>query len=241
MKQYKRLLAMGDIHGQYELMCEVLDKAKYNPEEDKLVLLGDYIDRGRDSKLVVDKVRELVKGGATALMGNHELMMIRAIKSKDDIFDTYISEDYRLWAKGNGGNKTIKSFKNSLLEMRKAIRLFMNMPTYYEAEGFVFAHGAVNNKLQDGMYIPLVEQKQEWFVWDRHVDNPKVRYNSKVVVVGHTPVQLINNNHSVCDPIIEYHAIYLDTGAVWSGENIAALTIMDVLTKEYWQACKLTK
>lgn len=236
MERYRRLLAMGDIHGQYDFMCVVLDKAKYDPSADQLVLLGDYVDRGPDSKQVVEKVRALIKGGAIALMGNHELMMIKAIKSKDDTFDTYISEDYRIWSRSNGGNKTIKSFKNSLLEMRQAVKVFLTMPTYYETDNFVFAHGAVNNNLQDGRYIPLENQKQEWLLWDRHMDNPKLKYNNKVVVVGHTPVQLINNDPTRCEPIIEDHAIYLDTGAVWSGDNIAALTIMDVLTKEYWQA-----
>lgn len=229
MKKYKRLLAMGDVHGQYALMCEVLEKAQYNPQEDKLVLLGDYIDRGPDSRLVIERVRTLVEGGATALLGNHEVAMIKAMGNKTD---------YEAWSKNNGGEATIKSFAYDMREMRRAVRFLRKLPRYYEFSRFVFAHGAVNTELRDGRQTPLNEQQFGWLIWNRHIDNPKVRYNGKVVVVGHTLVQAISGDENNCEPIVEKHAIYLDTGAVLAGQSPAALTIMNLFTREYWQAVR---
>lgn len=46
---YSRVLAIGDIHGMYEKLITLLVKIQFNPEEELLVFLGDYIDRGPDS------------------------------------------------------------------------------------------------------------------------------------------------------------------------------------------------
>ena len=64
-----RLLVMGDIHGQYGKMVKCLDLAGYNTGKDRLVLLGDYVDRGPDSFRVVAAVIRLVQAGAVALYG----------------------------------------------------------------------------------------------------------------------------------------------------------------------------
>ena len=56
-----RLLVMGDVHGQYEKMLNVLSLCEYRPAVDRLILLGDYVDRGPDSRRVVSEVRRLVE------------------------------------------------------------------------------------------------------------------------------------------------------------------------------------
>jgi serine/threonine protein phosphatase 1 len=65
--------AIGDIHGCFETLNLLLETINYNIDSDKLILLGDYIDRGIDSIGVLDKIIELQKSGdVIALMGNHE-------------------------------------------------------------------------------------------------------------------------------------------------------------------------
>lgn len=235
MQNYKRLLAMGDIHGHYKEMCACLDKCGYNPRYDKLVLLGDYVDRGPDSKLVVEKIQTLVAGGATAVLGNHEILMIKAVGNKSA---NPISAVYKAWSDNNGGDATINSFRHNLGQMRKAIKFIAKMPLYYETDGFVFAHGAVNTKNEKGQCIPLDKHLTGWFVWNRHMDNPQVKFNDKIVVVGHTPVQFIRSDENYCEPIITPSAIYLDTGAVLMDHAPGRLTIMDMFSGEYWQASK---
>ena len=47
--EYKRILAMGDIHGMYEKLVSLMELMQFNPDDDMLIFLGDYIDRGPDS------------------------------------------------------------------------------------------------------------------------------------------------------------------------------------------------
>ncbi len=69
----KRKLMISDIHGCLEQLNELLEVAKYHCNEDQLILLGDYVDRGPRSRETVDRVMELVRHhGAIALKGNHD-------------------------------------------------------------------------------------------------------------------------------------------------------------------------
>ena len=54
----KRILAISDIHGELELFDSLLEKLNYDADEDQLILLGDYVDRGRNSKGVLNRVSE---------------------------------------------------------------------------------------------------------------------------------------------------------------------------------------
>lgn len=222
---------MGDIHGQYEMMLTALDKARYNPKEDKLVLLGDYVDRGAHSNLVVQKVKELVQGGAIALLGNHEAMMISAIRDKSRTERGHIAEKYMRWMETSGGEQTFDSFAGNMEEMRAVTKFLKTLPLYFESKEYVFVHGAVNPIGDDY----LRKQGVNTLIWKRQHKFPKVKYKNKTIVVGHTPVQSLRTDADNVQPIIEDHAIYLDTGAVLAGKSPAALTVMDLLTKEYWQ------
>ena len=63
-----RVLVMGDVHGQLEKMQLVLTRCNYSPEIDRLVLLGDYVDRGPDSRRVVAEVLRLTQMGESLCM-----------------------------------------------------------------------------------------------------------------------------------------------------------------------------
>ena len=76
---YKRILAVGDIHGMYGKLIALMEKVKFNPEEDILIFLGDYIDRGPQSLECLDYVMDLYKQypeRVVPLLGNHEAMCI---------------------------------------------------------------------------------------------------------------------------------------------------------------------
>ena len=75
----KRILAISDIHGELELFDSLLEKVNYDADEDQLILLGDYVDRGRDSKGVLNRVSELKRKGAIILRGDHDEMMLNAV------------------------------------------------------------------------------------------------------------------------------------------------------------------
>ncbi|WP_053372048.1 metallophosphoesterase [Paenibacillus sp. FJAT-27812] len=81
-KTNSRLLAVADIHGYKEELLDLLQKASYNPLQDQLILLGDYIDADNpDTWGTLDTVRRLVAEGAAALLGNQELRLLASTKS----------------------------------------------------------------------------------------------------------------------------------------------------------------
>lgn len=95
-----RILAISDIHGHRALLENVLRQASYKPGKDRLFLLGDYIDRGPDSLGTLEMVKELVEGGAVALRGNHEQMLLDVLAERLGM---------PTWLRNGGGN-TIESF-----------------------------------------------------------------------------------------------------------------------------------
>jgi len=98
----KNFWIIGDIHGDYTLLGQLLGQIeRYQPEQ--LVFVGDYIDRGSQSKEVIDRIMHL-KIPAICLMGNHEIMMLNAI---DDL--GYGHSPIELWYY-NGGETTLRSF-----------------------------------------------------------------------------------------------------------------------------------
>ena len=109
-----RTLVVGDIHGCYNLLVKGLKQAGYIPGYDRLILLGDYIDRGVDSAKVVELVRELVSKGAISLMGNHEDMI------RDTLDDWEAKNPY--WFL-NGARNTLLSYgvDSKQIRDRKAV------------------------------------------------------------------------------------------------------------------------
>ncbi|MDF2563716.1 MAG: serine/threonine protein phosphatase [Massilibacillus sp.] len=210
-----RIIAIGDIHGEYEAFIKLLHDVKYDYKNDKLILLGDYIDRGKQSKEVLDKVMSLVSNGAIALLGNHEDMMI----------DSFINDNYHLWH-SNGGDKTHKQLNDKIVY--KYLHFIKSLPISYELDGFFFCHAGVD------FSKPIKQQSKDDLLWirDEYIFNKNT--TDKVVVSGHTPVQMIKQALSIkpeSTPIYGEDKIFLDTGVAYGGR----LTAMDVLTKQYWQ------
>ena len=108
-----RYIAITDIHGELEKLNSVLSKIEFR-DDDIIVFLGDYIDRGPDSKGVVDKVIEISEKYETiTLIGSHEYALLHA--KQDDYYD------YLFW--NYGGPATVRSyggnFDNILKKLHK--------------------------------------------------------------------------------------------------------------------------
>ncbi len=82
----QRLIAIGDIHGCIDPFCELVEKKIRIRKEDRIILLGDYIDRGSHSREVIDYILDLRAQGydIIALTGNHESMMLDSIQERKD-------------------------------------------------------------------------------------------------------------------------------------------------------------
>lgn len=98
------LYAVGDIHGEVELLEELLEKLP-SKKDDRFVFVGDYVDRGSDSKGVVDLLIDFSKKrDCVFLLGNHESMFLDFIGWKAD---EYFAGDAFLM---NGGDRTLASY-----------------------------------------------------------------------------------------------------------------------------------
>src|SRR5215213_8913544 len=132
-----RVLAIGDIHGCLTALDTLLGFVRPGPD-DQLVFLGDYIDRGPDSKGVLDRLVELKKSGPiVCLRGNHEIMMLGARQGRDD---------YRFWL-ACGGLEAMESYAGpdgvaALDDIPEAHWSFVRhgCVDWYETESHIFVH-----------------------------------------------------------------------------------------------------
>ncbi|WP_179134489.1 metallophosphoesterase family protein [Oceanobacillus timonensis] len=191
----KRILAISDVHGCYQELVQLLQLNDYNPKEDQLILLGDYIDRGPEPKRTVAYMKELVEEGAIALRGNHDQMFLDFIRSEDaDKEQLYLM---------NGGMTTLESYvgkehfpkgitRADLFSVKQLIKendrdhveFLSNLPYYYETEEHLFIHAGIDPTLEDWKDTPDYDK-----IWIRYpflaFDHP----HDFTVVHGHTPTQ----------------------------------------------------
>jgi len=198
------MIAIGDIHGCRQTLEQLIETLAPRPD-DQLVFLGDYIDRGPDSKGVIDYLLQLRRTfRCFFLMGNHELMFLDYLESGDP--GTWLD---------NGGRETLASYTvQDGHHLPEAHIDFMKACSYIlETEHFVFVHGGLDPEMsiQDNRrYMQPAD-----FCWIRtHLRRSYVetrRYNwKKTVVCGHTPSPDIINLGKL---------ISLDTGCVYDGTD----------------------
>jgi calcineurin-like phosphoesterase family protein len=213
-----RTFAIGDIHGCLRALQALL--AEVNPQHDDCVVtLGDYIDRGPDSKGVLDAVLSLGKRCRhVPLKGNHDLMMLSAREDRDHFSDWLL----------NGGDQTLASYKikadwKSFAEAIPAAHwryLESDCLPYYETERHLFVHA---NLYAD---VPLDEQPDFMLFWEKLVpDSWRPHESGKTMICGHTAQRSGR-------PLALEHAVCIDTCVYRTGW----LTCMDVDSDVYWQA-----
>jgi len=190
------LIAIGDVHG-CALTLDALIRSLDIGADDHLVFIGDYIDRGPDSKGVIDRLFALrEKHTCTFLRGNHEELMLGYL---DD-------GEYDLWAI-NGGVATLESYGtvgNGSVIPDEHIEFIRETKMCLETDEFFFVHAG----LRPGLTIAenLEEGDEMVFLWERgHLKATDLPWE-KTVVCGHTPVP---------EPMDTEKLINIDTGCVF--------------------------
>jgi serine/threonine protein phosphatase 1 len=205
-----RTIAIGDIHG-CNVALKALLKAIEPTRQDTLVFLGDYVDRGLHSAEVLESLNDLLPVcNVVPLIGNHEIMMVNALKSKRDM-------DY--WIQ-NGGMATIHSYGGRIQNIPQHHVAFLNhCVRYFESEFHFFVHASYDPNL------PFDEQPGDLLFWAHILDDPPAPHISgKKAIVGHTPQE----SHEIRDI---GHLAIIDTFCVDGGW----LTGIDVETGRVWQ------
>lgn len=213
-----RLFAIGDIHGCfrpfYELVVRIIELKK----TDRLILLGDYIDRGDRIKEVVDFIINLNDKGfdVIPLMGNHEAMLIDSI-TDPGMFD--------LWML-NMGVTTLESFgitdaKN--LE-KKYIDFFGSLKYYYETGDYLFVHAGFNDFISD----PFSDT--ESMIWECNPSYSNPLLHDRIIIHGHRPKFVDYVKKLIAE---KSKVIPVDTGCVYDKElGYGFLSALDVTRME---------
>jgi serine/threonine protein phosphatase 1 len=207
-----RVIAFGDIHGCSLALSSALHAIR-PAQDDTLVMLGDTIDYGLDSRGVLDQLIDL-EGSCrlVSLLGNHEEMMLSARQSQ---------KAREFWL-NCGGVATLESygFGAQLAHIPARHWQFLErcLP-FYETRTHLFVHANYRP------YLPLIKQRGEMLRWRSLGDFlPGPHVSGKVAVVGHTPQttgEVLNLGHLLCiDTCVQ--------GGGW-------LTALDVTTGEIWQ------
>jgi len=166
-----RTIAIGDIHGCAKAL-EGLIAAIEPMESDRLIFLGDYVDRGPDSKGVIDLLLGLRRRCQTiCLLGNHEIMLRLVLNGP-------VPEEWLQL----GGRETLASYGGSLKNIPpEHINFLFGLLPYYETESAVFVHANYDATLA------MREQSEESLYWQHLTDLPGPHRSGKQFFVGHTP------------------------------------------------------
>jgi len=154
----KRTIAIGDIHGCSKTFGRLL-QALALEKSDVLYLLGDYLDRGPDSRGVIETMLGLLREGydIRPILGNHEDMMLLALHKG-------IFEDLLEWLE-NGGDATLKSYGvNHPQEIpEEHLQFLEGLPLFEVSERFVLVHAGIDCTRAD----PFSPGGREYMLWDR--------------------------------------------------------------------------
>jgi diadenosine tetraphosphatase ApaH/serine/threonine PP2A family protein phosphatase len=222
------LYAVGDIHGRIDLLQRLLDlierdaAASSGAERRTLVFLGDYVDRGPDSRGVVERlIRDLPPGfDKHFLKGNHEAILL------DFLDDPWRLDHWLL----NGGEETMRSygvdterlarlsappdvwrqaFAEALPEAH--LHFFRDLQLSVSFGDYLFVHAGVRPG------VPLAAQSEADLIWIRGPFLNHADPFGKIVVHGHTPGR---------EPVTRPNRIGIDTGAVFT-DRLTALRLQD--------------
>jgi len=220
-----RTIIIGDIHGCLTEFNNLLDKLNYNPNTDRVILLGDLIDRGPDSIGVLRTARQL---NLECVMGNHEHKFLKWYKSFGTKVNFYDEKDY---------------YKQLTQE---DIDYIFKMPSYIQVNNFIIVHAGVKPNLS------IDKQSKDDLLYLRYTDkNRKFISLKKVFTLGKEatdahfwtefwkgPESIVygHNVNSLETPLIEevlpgIFCYGIDTGCCFGGK----LTAFILETKEIIQ------
>ncbi len=209
----EKIFSIGDVHGCRGHLERLLDIIPWQPSVDRLVFMGDYIDRGPESREVVEIVSDLARKHprVTCLKGNHEQMLMNYLEGNDPLM--YIM---------NGGRATLASYGASPIG-GPALRLpaghlefLRSLSVTLETDEFLFVHAGIKPG------ISIAEQNPEDLLWIRDEFFLSEMRFEKTVVFGHTPFD---------EPMVLADRIGIDTGAVYGRK----LTCLELPSRTFYQ------
>jgi len=205
---------IGDVHGCYYTLKELVDKIKNKYPNIKIFCVGDLVDRGNNSFEVIEFV---VAEKIQCVIGNHDFM-----------FYSNMRDPYSLMAKSwnyNGAETTLASYKDKLNQMDKHLDLIINSPLFYNLDDCFISHAGISKSLKDKLPENFLSDdaalkeilsndlfNQNSIIWARG----DLLNIGKLQVVGHT-----HRKEVFFDKVS--NALYIDTTAFGNNKLSAAI------------------
>ena len=209
-----RYLAIGDIHGCSQAFDQLLAVVQPQPE-DIIITLGDYLNKGGDSKGVVERLIQLAQTHhLIPLKGNHEVQLLQARKHHFEHSSElqYLGIETLLSYSKPGQELTLNNIPESHWEFLEHSCL-----NSWETEHHIFVHANLDPKL------PLKQQPESNLFWEKFT-RPSPHYSGKTMICGHS-------SQKNGQPVNLGYAICIDTWACGGGW----LTCLDVYGGQVWQ------
>lgn len=196
---------IGDIHGMAGKLSGLYRRiSRELADDDTLVFVGDYVDRGPDSFRVIELLLELAaRHDAVFLKGNHEELFLEALEGRNR--EAFLE---------NGGDATVASYRAALGAMRLPEpheAFFGGLRLYFEADDFVAVHAG----LKPNSYNVETQDPAD-LLWIREAFYRHPRRWEKTVIFGHTPSMTLNGRTAVYRDA-RRNIIGIDTGAAYGG------------------------
>jgi serine/threonine protein phosphatase 1 len=212
-----RIFAISDIHGCYKPFYELVNNTIKLEKNDQLILLGDYIDRGDQSKEVIDFIIGLLKEGfdITPLIGNHEVMLGNAYCDQDSL---------PLWLINNGMSTLLSFGIEDIREIDTHYLEFFTNLEYFKILGdFIFVHAGFNNYAIN----PFLDKNS--MVWETRLSYDNSLLWGKTIIHGHRPKTVSYVKRLIGE---KSKVIPIDTGCVYDKVegygNLSALEIQSM-------------
>jgi serine/threonine protein phosphatase 1 len=217
-----------DVHGYVKTVQSLVGDLIKPMRSDELYFLGDYVDRGPDSKGVIDFIRSLEKEkyNVTALKGNHEDFMVELYdaekKSRSAWWHNFGNRKHKAWME-IGGKPTLASFGVHHIKdiPEEYIEWMRNLTYFVTLEGFVLVHAGLNFKNDD----PFEDKRAMLWLRDYPIIPEKI--GGRRIIHGHVPVNMELITMAIRNRI--YKFIDIDNGPYMSGKegfgNMVALEL----------------
>lgn len=222
-----------DIHGCSKTLQALIEKHIKPTKFDALYFLGDYIDRGPDSKAVLDYLMQLEQNeyNVQFLLGNHEDYCIKAWdedKQKKGFLGMRFKTKIQSVWETHGGKDTLESFEAGFASEipERYISWMRKLKHYLELDQYILVHAGLNFNIDD----PLEDTFA--MLWTREFKVVPEKIRNKKIVHGHVPVDLEFMDHVI--KASQYHFIDLDNGVYMERRaGYGNLVALELDSREY--------
>lgn len=209
---------MSDIHGEYDMFIEMLEKINFS-KDDTLYILGDIIDRGKQNVDIIDYI--VTNPNIHLLLGNHEQLFIDFIESENRDCS---------WLQC-GGFSTYQEFtQKGSLYLEQVFLYFKKLPYIKVVDKFILVHAGLNINNEQTLEELIANQEKDNVIWDRSKIGKEKTFKDYTIICGHTPVQCIKKQK---DTILKQNGtIYIDCGAPFENGQLSCINL-DTMEEYY--------